>query len=317
MIRTAHPASPASAQESTYSRHLYTTARRAILPLGRGVVGARQSLRRAICLLLIIALLSTSTPAAPVVLTELAGQWQSELGFRFYTSGWSATMSNLFTLQGGRRAVQPQEKQEDRDARVRRIEIQPGDVTAHVEERLVFSAIAYEQDGTPVGGVHFTWSAQDEGRGGRAMRITQRGNFEAVAPGNYKITVESGGRRAHVHVRVLDGRGRKRNDRPSDTRDVSSRQQPQGLVSLPTPKRKGGNSSAQHAPRAPQFVNADYKHVIATKPGVSIILCKWSLLMRIKSRKADRQGVVELSLWNNNSSNSICWSAISTITSPA
>jgi hypothetical protein len=31
-----------------------------------------------------------------------------------------------------------------------------------------------------------------------------------------------------------------------------------------------------------------------------------TLLMRIKSRKADQQGVVELSLWNNNSSNSIC-----------
>lgn len=32
---------------------------------------------------------------------------------------------------------------------------------------------------------------------------------------------------------------------------------------------------------------------------------------------ADQQGVVELSLWNNNSLNSICWSAPSTITSPA
>ncbi len=39
--------------------------------------------------------------------------------------------------------------------------------------------------------------------------------------------------------------------------------------------------------------------------------------MRIKSRKADQQGVVELSLWNNNSSNSPGGSATSAITSPA
>ena len=36
-------------------------------------------------------------------------------------------------------------------------------------------------------------------------------------------------------------------------------------------------------------------------------------LMRIKSRKADRRRVVELSLWNNNSSNSTCGSALLTI----
>jgi RHS repeat-associated protein len=221
----------------------------------------RRNLRRALCLWLITALLLTSTPAAAQTIVGMASEASTSLKFWFYQSGWNNTLKQTFAGQD-KPSRKPQEKQKDRDARVARIEISPSDVTVQVDERVAFAAIAYDQDGNSVGGVKVKWSCQDEERN-QASRISSRGDFIATIPGKFKITAETeGGQRAQVKVMVNEGARRRRNDKPSGTREVSTRDLPPVAALQPSKatveqksahaslSRKAGKSSRAHAAKS-------------------------------------------------------------------
>lgn len=175
----------------------------------------------------------------------MASDISTGLRFWFHQSGWEAALRRTFSEQK-RPSRKPQERQAERNARVARIEVYPGDVTVQVDEHVAFAAVAYDQNNEAVGGIRFTWSCQDEGRRQSAL-ISRRGAFVAPAPGRFKVTAEAeGGRHAQVQVTVTEGARRGRDDRPSGSRTVSSRD----LPATAAPQGKEGGRANAHATSA-------------------------------------------------------------------
>src|SRR5690349_4699312 len=97
---------------------------------------------------LVICLLTSSTPAAPQTIVAVAKESSTGFIFWFHANG----LAKLIQGRGIGNASR-QEKQADRDARVSRVQIFPGDATIDVSDRVRFSAVAYDRDDNPVGGV--------------------------------------------------------------------------------------------------------------------------------------------------------------------
>src|ERR1700694_4381895 len=96
-------------------------------------------LGRAATIALILCLLSTSTPAAPQ--TIVATVKESTISFAF----WYRASALAKLIQGrGVGNAKGQEKQADRDAKISRVQIFPGDVTVDLSDRVKFSAVAYD-----------------------------------------------------------------------------------------------------------------------------------------------------------------------------
>jgi RHS repeat-associated protein len=211
---------------TSYLRSLRPAIHKLSMRLGERFGVAHFSFKQLISLALVITLLSASTPAAPRVLIDLASELNVSLAFWLRSSGWAATLSQM---AAGREkpARKSQEKQTERDARVSRIQVYPGDVTLQVGERVIFAAVAYNQADAPVGGVSFTWASQDESRG-RAARVSPSGEFVATIAGQFKVFVEGAGRRAQVTVKVEggeagdEGKRRKGGEKPRRVRKVST-----------------------------------------------------------------------------------------------
>lgn len=215
------------------------------------VAGAvRRGTGRFLRAMLAVSLLASSTPAAPRVLADAATEWKAGASTWWRTSSLAAGLGSLFTA-----AVAPspkrQEKQSDRDARVRQVKVYPGDVTVGLYERIAFSAVALDGEDNPVNGTVFTWSATDEGRGGHATRISPRGEFEATVPGTYKVTADTGGKKDHVTVTVLDGERRKSGVQPSQAPAISSRDRATGISAVKKPARQRARRSG-----GAMFINA-------------------------------------------------------------
>src|SRR5918992_371422 len=109
-------------------------------------------LRRALSITLTITLLTSSAPAAPQTIKTIAGEWQMSLAFWLRTD-FSTKLHRMLDND----AHKPQEKQETRDAKVSELKIYPGDVTIRISETVSFSAVAYDANAAPVGGVNFKW----------------------------------------------------------------------------------------------------------------------------------------------------------------
>jgi RHS repeat-associated protein len=184
-------------------------------------------LRKSVCIALILSLLATSTPAAPQTIVRFAEETSVDLAFWLHSSGWRKAAAEL--LQGQNSNGKGQEKQRDRDARVARIQILPGDVTVDLNDHIRFAAVAYDRDNTPVGGVKIKWSGRDADNGRRA-RISQHGEFEATAPGTFNIVAEGAGQSAAVTVVVRPGIRRNPNAAPTGTRQVSTRNLPSAVA---------------------------------------------------------------------------------------
>jgi RHS repeat-associated protein len=223
----------------------------------RGLRLVSRNARQEVCLLLLVSLLSTSTPAAPQTITGLVSDLSASLKFWFHQSGWDASLKETFSGQK-KPDVKPEEKQKDRDARVVRIEIYPGDVTIQVDEQVAFAAVAYDQDGNAVGGVHVKWSCRDEDRN-RAARVSQRGDFVATIPGKFQVVAETdGGKKAHVKVVVTEGAKRRSSDKPERTREVSTRDLPP--VAAAQTKGKNGEQFSSHASSSRKGNKASFSH---------------------------------------------------------
>jgi hypothetical protein len=125
--------------ESNETRTPFDRLRRApSTALRRGGLLIKRKAASALSLCLIICLLSASTPAAPRVISAMAEQLRADTAYTFREGLFNLLAQAL----GDRAPIQRQEKQQERDARVSRIEISPGDVTLQVGQRMIFAAAA-------------------------------------------------------------------------------------------------------------------------------------------------------------------------------
>ena len=100
---------------------------------------------RTLTILLVVALLSAQTPAAPLLLGSAASGLSNDAIFWFRGSEWVESARLLFSTQ--RRGTQAkQESQEERDGRIAKVEIQSGKTIIDTDERLLLSAIAYDPE---------------------------------------------------------------------------------------------------------------------------------------------------------------------------
>jgi RHS repeat-associated protein len=200
-----------------------------------------------LCALLITCLLSTSMPAATSLAVGAVIRWQQDARFWLRSSGWEA--SALGFIRGNARPSQKgQEKQDERNGRIRRIQVYPGGAKIKVGERVFFTAVAYDKDEAPLAGVQFTWKCLEEGRNLTA-HISPQGEFFATATGNFKVTVEGGGRTEHVRIEVGDGVRPKASDIPTGpSKKVSTRDLPSSQTASLSRKGSEERTSA-HASR--------------------------------------------------------------------
>jgi RHS repeat-associated protein len=219
---------------------------------------------RAVSLLLCLSLLATSAPAAPLIFKELASEASLGAGLWFDSSGWSATLREI--LVGQRRpGAFKEQKQEERDARVARIEVLPGgELTARMGERIRFAAVAFDAEGATVGGVKFKWRVEDIERG-RKTRISQSGQFEASARGVFKVVAEGAGHQAQATIKVLEGeRRRKPGEQPDVVKDISTHDLPPEVSAKKqrrTKRFEGARRSSE-----PMFVKASFAPAAAVSP---------------------------------------------------
>ncbi len=187
--------------------------------------------------LLIISLLLTSAPAAPQTIMTLARETTISFTFWYHQSG----VAKLLNGQGSGDAKE-QEKQAERDAKVSRLEIFPKDVTADPGERVRFAAVPYDAEDNPIGGGKVVWSGQGATPSQR-LRISQAGEFEAMTPGTFRIIARFRGFTDQVTVTVRDNPRRNLNEKPTGTREISTRNNPAEIASITDRKNSERGSS--------------------------------------------------------------------------
>ncbi|MGZ8844876.1 MAG: RHS repeat-associated core domain-containing protein [Pyrinomonadaceae bacterium] len=226
---------------------------------------------RAMSVGLTLSLLVNSTPAASETVVGLGKESSRAFLFWFHNGG----MSKLIQGRGagnGRR----QEKQRDRDAKIVRIKIFPEAATVDLGEHVRFSAVAYDQKEDAVGGIKVKWSGQESAAGRRA-KVSQQGEFEALAPGSFTITAEANGQSAQATVVVRPGIRRDMNEVPLRTKSVSSRDEPTNtkkISSMGNPAIPGtGNRVATGRGRVAK--RSHVKNVTGTPPTLMLPDIGW------------------------------------------
>ena len=174
-----------------------------------------QTMRRVACVVLLVSMLATSTPAASQTIVAVAGEWQADLAFWLRTNELPVALYRRLIGWPPER-VQPQEKQEERDGRIARIEIQKPKETIQIGEELLLSAIAYDRNNVPVGGVAFQWRSDYPSQDFQSGMLPH-GAFVAKVPGEYSISAEANGFVSSVNIKVAA---------PPVVTDSSVRQEP-------------------------------------------------------------------------------------------
>jgi hypothetical protein len=191
-----------------------------------------------------------SKAVAEIISTKAVNSWESGR-FWWHSSGWAARAERLrneylpnigATAQRrgwdgkgapsrSRPAPQEVETQQDREQRVTRIKIFPGDVEIKTGEQVVFNAVAFDQDGNAVNGLDVKWSALHEEKN---YPITvSHGTFVSGAPGKFVVMAEIAGRKERVKVKVT-GEARRPNLK-SQSEDVKSSHESRRIGSLRAP----------------------------------------------------------------------------------
>lgn len=201
-------------------------------------------------ILVILTLLVSSTPAAPRLIVDQVKESRTTLAFWWARSD----LAKLLDPQNWR-SKKEQEKQEERDARVARLQIFPGDVTVDISEQVSFSAIAFDANDAPVTGVKINFRGSDPTHG-KPVRITSNGQFEAMSPGAYRIVAEGAGQMEEVKVIVKPGARRNLKEKPISVKPVSSRDEPDAArerdVAVKTEKSNRGQISGNRRSRGLQ-----------------------------------------------------------------
>lgn len=162
-------------------------------------VSIRRVLTQTLSIVLILSLLSALTPAAPLVLTSIAVDYKNRLAY-FKANGWASTLQDVVSGRGKPEAKR-QEKQSERDSKVARVAISPGDVILQVGRSVVFVGVAYDRNNMPISGVQFTWHAHNETQH-KSANISQVGEFKADTVGGYRVRIDGAGQTAQVRVEV-------------------------------------------------------------------------------------------------------------------
>src|SRR5262249_49921684 len=115
---------------------------------------ARSVALRFVAIALVLSLLSHSALAAAQIVISFAKEESTLLSFWYNSSG----LNKL--VQGQAAKPRASEKQANRDAKVARLQIYPGDLTIDLLDRVRFAAVPYDSEGNAVGGVKVNWSAQ-------------------------------------------------------------------------------------------------------------------------------------------------------------
>jgi RHS repeat-associated protein len=224
-----------------------------------GMSTVKRGLSKAVSIGLVITLLSSSTPAAPLALRDAAQVLHAKL--ILLSSVTIAALGQTTQPAGqGNPSRATQESQEERDFRVTHIQVSPEEVNVHSGQPAYFAAIAFDKNGVPVGGVHFEW--QLLGNGPEATpTITQDGEFNSRQPGRYRIAVRGAGKVAHATVNVSGEPPEEPHpDRVVERREVQSRRRgpsaaaDRSAAARPGRKRtvpvKSSEAALAHAPGA-------------------------------------------------------------------
>src|SRR5262249_36340101 len=93
------------------------------------------------------------------------------------------------------------ERMKDRERRVAKVKIYPGDVRIETGQQVVFNAIAFDKYGASVGGLDFKWEARDEDKN-LPVEISPRAAFISPTPGHFRVTASVAGYKDQVTVTV-------------------------------------------------------------------------------------------------------------------
>src|SRR5262249_27008127 len=138
--------------------------------------------------------------------------------------------------------------------KVTRIQIFPDEVTVDLSDQISFSAVAFDRNDTPVGGVKIKWTGRTSGPNGH-VRLSHRGEFEATAPGSVMIFAEGAGKTAQATVVVRPGVRRDLRLPAIGTHEVSTRD---------VPSTKDGSTGESKRPEGNVAVAAKDQKVIRT-----------------------------------------------------
>jgi len=203
--------------------HVKQTRERLVKALAPAQRVLRRTLnfRRMLSLFLILSLLLNSTPAAASTIVSITKESTNSFAFWYQASGlWKL-------IQGrGAGAAKAQERQSERNAKVARVQISPGDLTVDQGDRVQYAAVAYDSENNPVGGVKIKWKVESANHG-RRVRLSPTGQLDAVVPGSFTITADAGKSTAQVNLEVRPGPARNMKEPPSATRDISTRDVPE------------------------------------------------------------------------------------------
>jgi len=173
--------------------------------------------RRTLIVCLVVLLISNQTLAATGFV--MAG---AELGQKahlwWHRSGWAAKFDRSFPTRsrgqvpkgwdgkgapsGRQPAPNMTEEKEDREQKIARVQIFPGDISIQTGQQAVFTAVAYDKDGSPISGLDVSWEGFDEEKNEPAA-ISKTAVFDSGKPGKFKITADVAGRKVHVKVTVV------------------------------------------------------------------------------------------------------------------
>ena len=195
---------------------------------------------RVISIVLALSLMVNSTPAASQAVVGLSQEISVGFFFWFHRSGVRRM------LQGDRDNKPVQQKQTDRDAKIIKIKIFPGDISLFVGQAVHLSAVAYDRDDAPVGGVKVTWGGRDDDRK-RLAYLSPTGEFRPSMVGKFKITAEAGGKKDQVTITVTNGpRLPKKTDAGANVLQIGYG--PSTQVSSPVAQRSAQRSGATGKP---------------------------------------------------------------------
>jgi RHS repeat-associated protein len=179
----------------------------------------------------------------------LRNEYLPNIGVTAQPRGWDgrgASRDSRPALQGG-------ETRQDRERRIARVNIFPGDVEIKTGEQVVFNAIAFDQDGAAVGGLDTQWRAFDE-ENNQSVTISAPGTFVSGIPGRFTLTAEIAGRKEQVKV-IVSGEPR-RPDLKSRSETTKSSLESRRVNSLRAPvqsdqQRIAGRSKRARTPALP------------------------------------------------------------------
>ena len=177
---------------------------------------------QAMSLLLIISLLTVSTPAAPTGLLASIGELGQDLRYSYLAGGLAENLSSsafsaspVLGLLTGRVFKNKGKKQENRAAAVARIEIAPGQAVIREGEQLALTAVGYDEKNIPVQGVGFNWTAlplpltdasaaqlKIPAEGAGVAEPLPTGVFDPDNPGIYTITAQANGSNLTSSIQV-------------------------------------------------------------------------------------------------------------------